>query len=104
MKKKRHSKTVKTSGKSRRQELIDQSAVLPSDGEEISEACPLCGQQTNELQAMDAPIDGVSVKHWRDTLDRIMAEHREWSAEDGACVRCIAYYGMARAGRAGEET
>ena len=83
---------------------IDNSSVFPS-GWEPDETCPLCGGTGNaEARGYDDPIDGVSVKHWHDTMDRIMAEHPEWSAEDGACVRCLAYYGMARAGRAGEET
>lgn len=74
-----------------------ESAVFPSQWE-VDQTCPLCGEP------MDEPVKGVSVKHWRDTIERIRAEHPEWDTEDGACVRCLAYYGMARAGRAGEET
>lgn len=69
-----------------------------NEGWTINQTCPLCHE------SMDEPINGVSVKHWQDTIARIREEHPEWSAEDGACVRCLVYYGMARAGRAGEET
>jgi hypothetical protein len=83
---------------------VPESVVFPSDGE-IDESCPLCaGRENREEQGLDAPIDGVSVKHWQDEFERIKAEHPEWDVDRSPCVRCIAYYGMERAGRAGEET
>lgn len=74
-----------------------ESKVFPSCWD-ADETCPLCGQP------MDEPISGVSVEHWQGTFERIKAEHPEWDTEDGACTRCLAYYGMTRAGRKGEET
>ncbi len=107
MKKKRISRTKAEHARAMRRadiKRINDSSVFPS-GWEVNQTCPLCGREgTVQEQGYDDPIDGISVKQWHDTIDQIMIEHPEWRPEDGSCRRCLVFYGMERAGRAGEGT
>ena len=93
IRKKNAGKTGRRTGNGRiKKELsteIEEKRELNQEDQDYT--CPLC------KKGLDTPVEKVTRQEYQGILKKIKKDYPEWEEDSGACVECLAYYGVIRA-------